>query len=144
MLLFRKSRRSRPSCFCRQLLSHTALLPAALRAHSIEEFLADEAIADSDLRDLCLKVEQPSLEALRDACADLLRGDEPDEEVEDVEDREVEQRSAFELFRHHLRYGHLESLLPERSLFYDMLSPRSRKSFPTTRNMPRSWNRRVL
>lgn len=75
--------------FCRTLLSHATMLPAALRAKSIEESLADPEIADSDLRDLCLKVEQSNLQALRDACADFARGDNPEppppeEEVEMV------------------------------------------------------------
>lgn len=52
--------------FCRTLLSHATLLPAALRAKSVEEFLADPDITDSDLRDLCLKVEQPNLQVLRE------------------------------------------------------------------------------
>ena len=46
--------------------SHSKLLPATLLANSIEQFLAEKSIADLDLRDLCLKVEQPSLQALRD------------------------------------------------------------------------------
>lgn len=51
--------------FCRQVMAHSALLPVALQANSVEDFLSDPSIADSDLRDLCLQVEQPSLQALR-------------------------------------------------------------------------------
>ena len=76
--------------FCRLLLSHTSLLPAALRASGIEDFLADPDITQSDLRDLCLRVEDPSLQDIRDACADLGRGDELDEE-EDEESVEAEE-----------------------------------------------------
>ena len=71
--------------FCRLLLSHTSLLPAALRASSIEDSLANLDIIKSDLRDLWLRVEDASLQDIRDACADLSRGDEMD----DDEDREV-------------------------------------------------------
>lgn len=45
--------------FCRLLLSHASLLPAALRANSVEEFLNGREVADADLRDLCLKMENP-------------------------------------------------------------------------------------
>jgi hypothetical protein len=69
--------------FCRLLLSMAALLPAALRAKSIEEFLNDEEISVTDLRDLCLKLEQPRLEEIRDACADLMRGGEESEDDDD-------------------------------------------------------------
>ncbi|KAK0102680.1 hypothetical protein ONS95_006282 [Cadophora gregata] len=70
--------------FCRLVLGHAALLPAALRANSVEEFLADEEVTASALRDLCLKMENPGLQETRDACADLFRADEEPEE-EDVD-----------------------------------------------------------
>lgn len=75
--------------FCRLLISHATLLPAALRAGSITEFLADPEIAMADLRDVCLKVERPALQALRDACADFARG-EDEENEDDWEDEEEE------------------------------------------------------
>jgi hypothetical protein len=53
------------------LLGHAALLPAALRANGVEEFLADDEVTASDLRDLCLKMENPGLQEIRDSCADL-------------------------------------------------------------------------
>ena len=68
---------------CRLLLSHAALLPAALKAASVEDFLNNKSIADADLRDLCLKMESPGLQEIRDACADLSRGDEKEDETED-------------------------------------------------------------
>ncbi|RYP05154.1 hypothetical protein DL764_004008 [Monosporascus ibericus] len=87
--------------FCRPLLSHTSLLPAALRASSVEEFLNDPDITKSDLRGPCLKVEQPSLQDIRDACADLGRGDEPDigeEEIFEVEESiEDEEQMKIEV-----------------------------------------------
>ncbi|KAL2061188.1 hypothetical protein VTL71DRAFT_7461 [Oculimacula yallundae] len=77
--------------FCRLVLGHAALLPAALRASSLEEFLADEEVTASALRDLCLKMENPGLQEIRDACADLFRADEePEDENEEVEMKDVE------------------------------------------------------
>ena len=58
---------------CRILLSHAALLPAAARANSIEDFLNDQEVDSAHLRDLCLELENPSLQDVRDACADLIR-----------------------------------------------------------------------
>ncbi|OTA94692.1 hypothetical protein M434DRAFT_394488 [Hypoxylon sp. CO27-5] len=92
--------------FCRLLLSHASLLPAAVRASSVEEFLNDPQIAVSDLRDLCLKVEQPSLQDIRDACADLIRGDEP--EVEDDDGDVLEEESFEEVILQEHRYGYLQ------------------------------------
>ncbi|ROW02401.1 hypothetical protein VMCG_06073 [Cytospora schulzeri] len=101
--------------FCRTLLSHATLLPAALRAKSVEEFLSDPEIADSDLRDLCLKVEQPNLQALRDACADFARGDNPEPPPPE---EEVESLSTAEILRRNLMYGDLD----EMNLFTTMMS----------------------
>lgn len=70
--------------FCRLLLAQASLLPAALRASSVEEFLNDAEMVDADLRDLCLKLEDPSLQQIRDACADFARGDEAEEDVDNV------------------------------------------------------------
>src|SRR5277367_539868 len=72
--------------FCRLLLAHAALLPAALRASSVEDFLQDPEVNESDLRDLCLKMEQPGLQELRDACADLGRNDEDDQDMDNHEE----------------------------------------------------------
>lgn len=91
--------------FCRTLLSHTALLPKALKANSIQEFLEDPEIVDADLRDLCLKLERPALQDLRDACADLFKGDEPEEE--DPEEAEEEEETLEEVLMHQRRHGHL-------------------------------------
>ena len=87
--------------FCRLLLSHASLLPIAIRANSVEEFLSDKEINDADLRDLCLKMENPGLQEVRDACADLVRGEERDEDMreetvkEDQENNEQTDRGRF-------------------------------------------------
>lgn len=72
--------------FCRLLLSHAAPLEVALQAGSVEEFLMSPDLSETDLRDLCLKMEKPSLQEIRDACADLKRGDEEFDENADEED----------------------------------------------------------
>ena len=69
--------------FCRLLLSHASLLDIAIRANSVEEFLNDTEINGADLRDLCIKMENPGLQEVRDACADLVRGDEEDDNMEE-------------------------------------------------------------
>lgn len=94
--------------FCRILLSHTALLPKALKANSIQEFLEDPDMTDADLRDLCLKLERPTLQDLRDACADLFRGDEPEEE-DHGEGTEQEEETLEELIVQKWRHGHLSN-----------------------------------
>lgn len=76
--------------FCRLLLGHAALLPAALRTDSIEEFFAGEEVNGTALRDVCLKMEKPSLQEIRDACADFSRSDEEIEEQDDLEVQENE------------------------------------------------------
>ncbi|KAF2963908.1 hypothetical protein GQX73_g9656 [Xylaria multiplex] len=92
--------------FCRLLLSHATLLPAALRATSVDEFLNDAKITEADLRDICLKVEQPSLQDIRDACADLLREDEPETEV--ILSTEQEDPSFEDIILQDRRYGRLQ------------------------------------
>lgn len=77
--------------FCRLLLSHASLFPAAVRANSVEEFLNDKEVHDSDLRDICLAMENPGLQEVRDACADLIRGDE-EEPMEKCDEKEEEVR----------------------------------------------------
>ena len=77
--------------FCRLLLSHASLLPVAISANSVEEFLSDKEINDADLRDLCLKMENPGLQEVRDACADLVRGEE---EYDDTKDETIEEDKA--------------------------------------------------
>jgi hypothetical protein len=68
--------------FCRLLLSQSALLPIALEVNSIEEFLDKEDVTREHLRDLCLKLERPGLQDVRDACADFIRDRDGIEEPE--------------------------------------------------------------
>lgn len=72
--------------FCRALLSQAALVPEALKANSVEEFLANTEVSDTALRDLCLRLEQPGLQAIRDACADLHRPEIEEDLVEESEE----------------------------------------------------------
>lgn len=68
--------------FCRLLLSQATLLPAALETDSIEDFLSREEVTREHLRDLCLKLERPGLQDVRDACADFVRERDGEEEEE--------------------------------------------------------------
>ena len=67
--------------FCRLLLSHAALFPAGHRAETVEAFLNDSEISTTDLRDLCLKMENPDLQDIRDACADMVRSEEEPDNI---------------------------------------------------------------
>ncbi|KPM43969.1 hypothetical protein AK830_g2623 [Neonectria ditissima] len=99
--------------FCRLLLAQASMLPAALRATSVQEFLDDAEITESNLPDLCLKVEKPSLQEIRDACADFARGDEVGEtakvEGDDYEDEALEDLLIEDLLIEDSRYRHLHS-----------------------------------
>ena len=68
------------------------MLPAAIRPNLVEEFLNDREVHDSDLRDLCPEMESPKLQEVRDACADLVRGEE--EDSNDKVERKDEQSVA--------------------------------------------------
>jgi hypothetical protein len=100
--------------FCRQLLATGRLLPAALRATSVEAFLADPEITAADLRDLALRVEQPTLQAIRDACADFIRARDADNGQQDGESHvdggtdESEEMSTADMMRRERRYGELQ------------------------------------
>ncbi|KAG8526628.1 uncharacterized protein KY384_008829 [Bacidia gigantensis] len=74
--------------FCRLLLAHAAILPAAIKAGSVDEFLSDPEVSETDLRDLCLKMDKPNLQEVRDACADLTRGAEEGDEDSAVAETE--------------------------------------------------------
>lgn len=81
--------------FCRLLLGHATLLPAALRANTVNEFLADEEVSTSALRDICLKMERPGLQEIRDACADLFRSDEEEDEDEIIKARATGEEDEY-------------------------------------------------
>lgn len=70
--------------FCRLLLSQATLLPVALEADTIDDFLERTEVTREHLRDICLKLERPGLQDVRDACADFIR--ERDGVEEDVEE----------------------------------------------------------
>lgn len=107
--------------FCRLLLSHASALPAAIRANSVDDFLNDPELTDSDLRDLALKMDNPGLQEIRDACADLRRGDDEDlivfsddEDSEDTdeetdEDEEILATQALSKYRKMYEERHMES-----------------------------------
>ncbi|PTB63083.1 hypothetical protein BBK36DRAFT_1182780 [Trichoderma citrinoviride] len=101
--------------FCRLLLAQASMLPAALRAGSVEEFLNDADLVDSDLRDLCLKLEDPSLQEIRDACADFARRDDTEDDIDydseessDSEDSEADEDTLRDMMTDHNRYRHLD------------------------------------
>lgn len=57
--------------FCRLLLNNAVLLPAALKAETLDQFFESNEVKAQELRDLCLRLEQPQLQEIRDACADF-------------------------------------------------------------------------
>ena len=75
--------------FCRLLPSQASLLVPALRADSVSEFLQDPSVSTMDLRNVCIKLENPDLQAIRDACADYARDGEPEDDS-DCEELEPE------------------------------------------------------
>lgn len=82
--------------FCRFLLSQATLLPVALEANTIEEFLERTEVTREHLRDLCLKLERPGLQDVRDACADFIRERDgvEDEEKGDLSDAEDDKNEG--------------------------------------------------
>lgn len=86
--LIRDIREIKLLLFCRLVLLQASLLPAALRATTVQEFLDEASVTEAELRDLCLKVSEPTLQDIRDACADFARGDKADDNllIEDDDD----------------------------------------------------------
>lgn len=111
--------------FCRLLLAHATVLPAAVKANSVEEFLNNKEVTDTDLRDLAIKVDNPGLQEIRDACADLGRGEEEDdeeaggEEEDSDADKAVAKMSKTRLFEEAERFR--------------------RKKLRSNRKLPESW-----
>ncbi|KAL6855650.1 hypothetical protein J3F83DRAFT_753815 [Trichoderma novae-zelandiae] len=116
--------------FCRLVLAQASMLPAALRAGSVEEFLNDADLVDSDLRDICLKLENPSLQEIRDACADFARGDDAEDDVdhesEDSSESDDDEDTLRDMVTDHNRYRHLDS----GDWFMDKIAGRMEKSQP--------------
>lgn len=80
---------------CRLLLKDAVLLPAAQKASSLSDFFNNPQVKTQDLRDLSLKIEEPQLQDIRDACADFFRLD--DEESDDGgEESSVESEDEIE------------------------------------------------
>lgn len=111
----------------RLLLSHATVLPAAIQANSVEELLNNSDVTDNDLRDLALKMDKPGLHEIRDACADLGRGEEDEDDhyeadKESDNDDEVEvKETVFKRRKTDLKGTELktssrriEKLVPER------------------------------
>lgn len=107
--LMRDIREIKLLLFCRLVLVQASLLPAALRASSVDEFLNDTSVAESNLRDLCLKVAEPTLQDIRDACADFARGDKEDETPPVKDDDDDEDESLEDLLKGDSRYQHLHT-----------------------------------
>jgi hypothetical protein len=71
---------------CRLLLRDVMLLAAAQKANSLDDFFNNPEVKTQELRDLCLKLEEPQLQDIRDACADFFRADDEDQDLETDED----------------------------------------------------------
>ena len=82
------------------MLSHANLLPIALQANSIDELLNSDQSTEAELRDLCLRLENPVLQEVRDACADLGRRDEPDENESSCDENDSGEEEAIKMNRH--------------------------------------------
>lgn len=109
--------------FCRLLLAHATILPAAIKANSVEEFLNNKEVTDTDLRDLAITMDNPGLQEIRDACADLGREGDDDESDGAEEDPEIEEVAAK---------GRKTRLSDDMELF------RQKKMRPN-RKLPESW-----
>ncbi|KAI1620384.1 hypothetical protein EDD37DRAFT_177569 [Exophiala viscosa] len=79
---------------CRMLLRTAVLLPAAMEANSLQEFFESPELKAQDLRDLCLKLEQPSLQDIRDACADYFRTDEGPDAEDPASESEADEEDS--------------------------------------------------
>lgn len=81
------------------------------------------------LRDLCLKLEDPSLQQIRDACADFARGDDAEEDIDDVSDEDEDGDTFADMMADNGRYAHLhtDDWLVEK-LFPGQLKPRKDKT----------------
>lgn len=122
--------------FCRLLLSYATVLPAAIQADSVEEFLNDSDVADKDLRDLALKMDNPGLQEIRDACADLGRGEEEEDDgyedgknAKDKESIAARKKAGFIGTGLKTRSGSAENWVPEREKWNKLATQELRKIF---------------
>ena len=111
--------------FCRLLLAHATVLPAAIKANSVDDFLNNKEVTDTDLRDLAIKTDNPGLQEIRDACADLGRGEEEegDEGTGAGEDPDIDEAVAK---------------IEKSRLSEDMERFRQKNIWPS-RKLPESW-----
>ncbi|KAF5565793.1 major facilitator superfamily transporter [Fusarium phyllophilum] len=107
--LIRDIREIKLLLFCRLVLLQASLLPAALRATTVQEFLDDTSVTEADLRDLCLKVAEPTLQDIRDACADFARGDKVDDNIPVEDDDDDDDETMEQLLQGDKRYHHLHT-----------------------------------
>ncbi|KAK3628529.1 hypothetical protein LTR56_018574 [Elasticomyces elasticus] len=90
-----------PAAEADKILEEIAEIKQFCSADSIDGFLADAEVATTDLGDLCLRFEQPSLQEIRDACADFFRGDTPEEAESEEEEEETDPISKnVQRFKH--------------------------------------------
>ena len=117
--------------FCRLLLAHASVLPAAVRANNVDEFLADKEVTDTDLRDIALRLDNPGLQEIRDACADLARGEEEEDHEKNAEsdDEDPEVGKSIERLK---RIG-LSSKKPTRKGLPDTWAPQREKQVAKNR-----------
>ncbi|KAF5598826.1 major facilitator superfamily transporter [Fusarium pseudocircinatum] len=107
--LIRDIREIKLLLFCRLVLLQASLLPAALRATTVQEFLDDTSVTEADLRDLCLKVSEPTLQDIRDACADFACGDNADDDLPVEDDDDDDDETMEQLLQGDKRYHHLHT-----------------------------------
>ena len=111
--------------FCRLLLAHATVLPAAVKASNVEDFLNNKEVTDTDLRDLAIRMDDPGLQEIRDACADLGRGDEGDNDDEggSAEHQEVDRLTSK----------------VRRTRIFEQMKRFRRKSKRQSRQLPETW-----
>ena len=119
--------------FCRLLLSHATVLPAALAANSVDEFLNHEDVTDADLRDLAIKLDNPGLQEIRDACADLGRGEEEDDDVDDETEDDLELEKADDSMEDQLRKTNLSNQPRKHLKMPDKWAPTREKEIATSK-----------
>ncbi|KAF5638658.1 major facilitator superfamily transporter [Fusarium sp. NRRL 25303] len=106
--LIRDIREIKLLLLCRLILLQASLLPAALRATTVQEFLDNTSVTEAESRDLCLKVAEPTLQDIRDACADFARGDKADDTLP-IEDDGDDDETMEQLLQGDKRYNHLHT-----------------------------------